>query len=246
MLIYIVEDDADSRDKLTRMLRVQHHEVVTFSNANDTTDYIALHGTPDVALIDLKLEAWPNGINLARTMRLMHPNTAIVMISAFATPKDVAIAFRHGADDFLIRPVEQDELLNSLSEAALNHRPFARLEVSNGSVDALTIDADMRKVYWHNVELQLTPTEFGVITQLSARPRVVMNFAQLYSVINGEHLSSKEARKRLKSHISNLKQKLREAAPGIDLPLRTSWGHGVYWDAENYLVGNEWDDPVNQ
>ncbi len=242
MLIYVVEDDAASRDHLTRMLRTQHHEVIAFSNAVDTTDHIALHGTPDVALIDLKLETWPNGINLARTMRLMHPHTAIVMISAYATPKEVAIAFRQGADDFLIRPVEPEELLNSLSEAVLNHRPSARFGLLNGSIGALRIDTDARKAYWHGVDLQLTATELTLITQLAARPRVVVNFAELYSAINGEHLNPKDARKRLKSHVANLKQKLRDAAPIIALPLRTSWGHGVYWDAGDDFMADEWDE----
>src|SRR5579863_5808010 len=99
MLVYVVDDDATARDNLTRTLRTQHHEVVAFSNAIDATDYIAQHSAPDIALIDFQLESWPNGINLAKQIRLMFPNTAIVLISAYATPKDVATAFRQGADD---------------------------------------------------------------------------------------------------------------------------------------------------
>jgi DNA-binding response OmpR family regulator len=228
MLVYVVDDNATARDNLTQALRTQHHEVVAFSNAIDTTDYIAEHTAPDVALIDFQLESWPNGINLARQIRLMFPNTAIVVISAYATPKDVATAFRQGADDFLVRPVETHELLNSVSEAVLQHRPGAKLAASNNSLGALKIDMDARKAYWHGVDIQLTPTEFALIMQLAARPAVVINFAELYSMLKGEHLPPGEARKRMRSHVSNLKLKIIRAAPNFPSPIRTSWGHGVY------------------
>ena len=222
MLVYVVDDDATARDNLTRTLRTQHHEVVAFSNAIDATDYIAQHSAPDIALIDFQLESWPNGINLAKQIRLMFPNTAIVLISAYATPKDVATAFRQGADDFLVRPVDTHELLNSVSEAALQHRPGAKQTASGNSPGALKIDTHSRKAYWHGVDLQLTPTELALITQLAARPAVVINFAELYSVLKGEHLSPGEARKRMKSHIANLKHKILQAAPDFPSPMRTS------------------------
>jgi len=245
MLIYVVEDDAASRDQLTRMLRTQEHEVVSFANAVQATDYIASHVIPDVALIDFKLESYPNGINLAKKIRLMFPHVAIVLISMYATPADVAIGFRQGIDDFLIRPVEVDELLNSISDAALRHRPAAQQITPANPVGELRINADTHKAYWHGVDLQLTPTEYALVTQLVARPVVIINYAELYSIIKGEHLSPHEARIRMKSHIANLKHKLLQAAPESPLPLRISWGHGVYWSASSDFMAENFTGEKN-
>ncbi len=228
MLIYVVEDDATSRDHLTRMLRTQHHEVIAFANAVETTDYIARHSAPDVALIDFQLESWPNGMNLAKELRLRYPNTAIVMISAYAMPRDVAMAFRQGVDDFIVRPAEIEELLDCVSQAARHHRPAIQRTKLSSLFGTLVMDTDVYKAYWHDVDLQLTPFEFSLLNQLVVRPGVVINFAELYSVLKGEHLTPSEARKRLKTHVTNLRRKFQTAAPNAGLPIRASWGHGVY------------------
>ncbi|MHB8630199.1 MAG: hypothetical protein ACYDEO_28880, partial [Aggregatilineales bacterium] len=74
-------------------------------------------------------------------------------------------------------------------------------------LQVLRIDTDFRKAYWHGVDLQLTPTEFAPITQFAARPAAVINFAELHSVLKGEHLPPGEARTRMKPHVANLRQK---------------------------------------
>jgi len=233
MLIYVVEDDAISRDTLTRMLRTQEHEVVVFSNAVATTDYIITHSVPDVALIDFRLESYPNGIHLAKQLRRMYPHVGVVMISKYATTKDVAEAFRGGIDDFLIRPVEIPALIDSISDAALKHRPGAQHLMAGNPIGDLRFDADVRRVFWSGVDLQLTPTEFALLTQLVARPATVINYAELYSLVKGDHLTPTEARKRLKSHISNIKLKVERAAPNAPCPLRVRRGYGVCWDTSS-------------
>ena len=232
MLILVVEDEATSRDNLTRLMRSQHHEVVAFSNAVETLDYIAKYPVVDVALIDFKLASWPNGISLAKQIRLMYPKIAIVIISAYATNQDVVTAFRQGIDDFVLRPVDSEELLNVVSEAAL-HRRQALQSDTNHTHGALTIDPDMRRAFWHDVEIKLTPMEFSLLNQLAARPNVAINFPELYSVIYGEHLKPREARNSLKTHLSNLKIKLKAAAPDFPVPIHTAWGHGAYWNADD-------------
>jgi len=242
MLIYVVEDEAISRDHLTRMLRTQQHEVVTFANAVEATDYILSHTVPDVALIDFRLESYPNGIVLATQLRRMYPHIGVVMISKYATNKDVAEAFRGGIDDFLIRPVEIPALIDSISEAALMHRPGAQHLMAGNPIGDLRFDADAQRVFWCGVDLQLTPTEFALLTQIVARPATIINYAELYSLVRGEHLTPSDARNRLKSHISNIKVKVERAAPNKPCPLRVRRGYGVYWDTNRTAQTSDLDE----
>jgi len=231
MLIYVVDDQARERDNLTRLLRAQQHEVIAFSNAVEILDYITDHPLPELAIIDYQLGSVPNGINLAKQIRLMHPTMAVVVISEYATKELVVSAFRHGIDDFIIRPAEDEVMLDVIGEIILRRRLAAQPSIANQADSTLKLDPDMRRAYWHGMELRLTPTEYSVLSQLAARPNVAINLAELYSAINGEHLSPKDARNRLKSQLSNLKNKLKAAAPNVPVPIHTAWGHGAYWNA---------------
>ena len=231
MLIYVVDDQARERENLTRLLRAQHHEVIAFSKAVEILDYITDHPLPDLALIDYQLGSVPNGVNLARQIRLMYPTVALVVISEYATKEIVVSAFRYGVDDFILRPAEDEVMLDVIGEIILRRRRAAQQSAPNQDCSTLKIDHDMRRAYWYGVELKLTPTEYSVLSQLVAHPNVAFNFADLNSAINGDHLSSQDARRRLKSQITNLRSKLRAAAPDFPVPIHNSWGHGAYWNA---------------
>ncbi len=239
MLIYLVEDDPASRDALTRMLRLERHEIVAFSNAVEALNYLYSHPSPDVALIDYQLPGGPNGANLAQHIRLKFPNTAVIMISAYAGTKEVITAFRQGADDFLLRPIEPQELLHRIGEAILRRRPLYSVAESCRQVGQLRLDLEGRKAFWYDAELKLTPTELSLLTQLTARPGAVINYAELYSVTTGEHISPGEARAKLKSHVSNLKQKLQQAHPHIGTPIKTNRGFGFRWHVGGESVPDE-------
>jgi DNA-binding response OmpR family regulator len=233
MLIYVVDDKATERDNLTRLLRAQSHEVIAFSNAVEILDYIADHPLPDLAIIDYQLGVAPNGVSLARQIRLMHPTIALVIISEYATKEIVVSAFRNGIDDFILRPAEDEVMLDVIGEIILRRRHAAQLSTTNYTESTLKLDHDMRRAYWHGVELKLTPTEYSLLSQLVAHPNVALNFADINSAINGDHLSSQHARRRLKSQLSNLRNKLRAAAPDFPVPIHNSWGHGAYWKADD-------------
>jgi len=235
VLAYLVEDDPTSRDTLTRTLRIEDYEVIAFPNVIKAINYIDTHPAPDVALIDYKLPGGPNGTSLAAHVRQRFAHTAIVMISLYADKREIVNAFRVGIDDFIVRPAEPQDLLERISMAVVKRRPLYPALETFRTVGELHIDFSLRTATWYGVELVLTPTEFSILIQLTAKPDRIFNYAELYSTLRGEHVPPSDARSKLKSHVSNLKRKLHQvrAAPGS--PLKPNHGFGLRWqpDGEN-------------
>jgi len=229
VLAYIVEDDPTSRDTLTRTLRIEDYEVVAFPNVIEAIHYIDSHPAPDVALIDYKLPGGPNGISLAAHIRERFAHTAIVMLSLYADKKEIVAAFRSGIDDFIVRPCEPQDLLDRLGFALVKRRPLYPTSETFRTIGELHIDFSLRTATWYGVELVLTPTEFSILIQLTAKPNHIFNYAELYSTLRGEHVPPPDARSKLKSHVSNLKRKLHQVRSMPGSPLKPAHGFGLRW-----------------
>lgn len=231
MLIFVVDDSEHERNYLTQILASQQYEVVSFADTLSAADHLRTVAVPDVLLVDYQFLGGPNGTNLAKMTRQMFPNTVVIMLSAFASVTNVITAFRQGVDDFIVRPFEPDELPHLIGDALLRRRALRYASEPSRIVGDLEINLNTRHVLWHGIPIRLTPIEFSLVIQLTAIAGRVINYAELYSISQGEHLPPAEARLKLKSHIKNLKAKFKRAYPSVPHPICNDRGFGFKWDA---------------
>ncbi len=106
---------------------------------------------------------------------------------------------------------------------------------------AFMMNMETRTVRWYGQDLRLTPTEYAILGHLTANPGRVFRYAELYSLIKGEHLAPDEARARLKSHITRLRQKI---AQGGRYPQSVQNVHsvGFKWVPPEAAAGTRADD----
>ncbi len=231
MNILIVEDDLDWRDALTRIFHQHRHEVIAFQDVVSAWNYLQTYPMLDALLIDHVLPGGPFGVSLVKRARLLFPHAAIVMMSLFADRELVIEALRGGVDDFITRPIPPNILISKLDEVVLRRKGEQIAAQPAYQVGALELDLAARRAIWYGAELQLTPVEFSLLSQLLAHPGRVLNYAELYALSRGEHLDPSQARTRLKSHILNLKRKLvRPDLPANETPLKTVYGFGFKWE----------------
>src|SRR5258707_14366351 len=102
MIIVSVDDEARDRDFAKRALLLQQYIVEGFDNALDAMQYIRDNGV-DVVLIDNRLQRGPDGLQLAKQVRIILPECVIIMTSAFAEREHIIEAMQVGADDFIIK-----------------------------------------------------------------------------------------------------------------------------------------------
>lgn len=206
--ILVVEDDAHIRRLLTATMQRAGHAVVEAADARQALALLDIE-KPDVVLLDLGLPD-RDGLELIEPFRLRSTATLII-VSARDDSSEKVAALDLGADDYLTKPFDTDELLARI-RAALRHQRAAAAgeEVSVVEAGVVRIDLDHRRVYRDGVEVHLTPKEYAVLAELARRADRVLSHAQLLkSVWGSAHVDRVEY---LRIAVRGLRQKL-EADP---------------------------------
>ena len=109
--ILVVEDERGEREALARVLRLEKYDVVTAGNADQALGH--LDDPIDMVLSDLRMGA-TTGVDLLRFWKQKRPATPFLLITAHGDVESAVEAMKLGAEDYLTKPVNPDELLMSI------------------------------------------------------------------------------------------------------------------------------------
>jgi DNA-binding response OmpR family regulator len=214
--VLVVEDDAEIADVLRRSLRQEGYEVKTSADGVEALD-VATGFVPDLVVLDLGLPRL-DGVEVCRRLRA-EGDVPILMLTARAETEDRVSGLDSGADDYLVKPFERQELLARI-RALLRRRPprgAASLEVGD-----LTLNPDTREVKRGERELELTNREFELLEYLMRNERLVVSRERLLDDVWGYDPTA--ATNTIDVFISNLRRKLEEG--GESRLLHTKRGAG--------------------
>jgi DNA-binding response OmpR family regulator len=214
--VLVVEDDADIADVLRRSLRNEGYEVKTSADGIEALD-VAAGFVPDLVVLDLGLPRL-DGVEVCRRLR-EDGDVPILMLTARAETDDRVAGLDSGADDYLVKPFERQELLARI-RALLRRRPprgAASLEVSD-----LQLNPDTREVRRGEREIELTNREFELLEFLMRNERLVISRERLLDEVWG--YDPMAATNTIDVFISNLRRKLE--AGGEPRLLHTKRGAG--------------------
>jgi DNA-binding response OmpR family regulator len=200
--VLVVEDDAEIADVLRRSLRQEGYEVKTSADGVDALD-VATGFVPDLVVLDLGLPRL-DGIEVCRRLRA-EGDVPILMLTARAETEDRVSGLDSGADDYLVKPFERQELLARI-RALLRRRPprgAASIEVGD-----LAHNPDTREVRRGERELELTNREFELLEYLMRNERLVVSRERLLDDVWGYDPTA--ATNTIDVFISNLRRKLEE------------------------------------
>jgi DNA-binding response OmpR family regulator len=214
--VLIVEDDVEIADVLRRSLRNEGYEVRTSADGVDALD-VAAGFVPDLVVLDLGLPRL-DGIEVCRRLR-EDGDVPILMLTARAETEDRVTGLDSGADDYLAKPFERQELLARI-RALLRRRP-PRGTASMGVGD-LTLNPDSREVHRGERELELTNREFELLEFLMRNERLVVSRERLLDEVWG--YDPMAATNTIDVFVSNLRRKLE--AGGEPRLLHTKRGAG--------------------
>ncbi len=214
--VLVVEDDAEIADVLRRSLRQEGYEVKTSADGVEALD-VATGFVPDLVVLDLGLPRL-DGVEVCRRLRA-EGDVPILMLTARAETEDRVSGLDSGADDYLVKPFERQELLARI-RALLRRRPprgAASLEVAD-----LALNPDTREVKRGERELELTNREFELLEYLMRNERLVVSRERLLDDVWGYDPTA--ATNTIDVFISNLRRKLE--AGGEARLLHTKRGAG--------------------
>jgi DNA-binding NtrC family response regulator len=112
--ILVVEDEQAERDALARVLRMEDFAPETAANVDAALLWVDRE--IDVVVSDLRLGNGPNGVDLLRLWRERHPTTPFILLTAYGDIESAVEAMKLGADDFLTKPVDPDQLLELIRQ----------------------------------------------------------------------------------------------------------------------------------
>jgi two-component system, OmpR family, response regulator len=176
--ILLVEDDAAVRDAVAVALRGESYEVSAVPDGGDLPAILERF-RPDLAILDVRLSAGPDGLSLARAVR-SHGDVPVLFLTAADTVQDRLRGFEAGADDYLVKPFSMEELL-ARTRALL--RRADRLSSPTWQVGDLTVDEAARSVVRGGQPVELTRTEFDLLAALGRHVGQVVPKSKLLAMV---------------------------------------------------------------
>ena len=158
MRLLIIEDDPRTSAMLRRGLEEEGY-AITLCDEGEEGEYLARNGQYDLILLDWMLPG-KSGIEILRSLRQEGVLTPILMLTARGEVEDKVTGFEGGADDYLPKPFDFEELLARIR--ALYRRSLGGAQPLLRVVD-LTIDLDRRLVRRDGQPLTLTPKEYELL-----------------------------------------------------------------------------------
>lgn len=172
MLVLLVEDDRSIAESVTASLSAAGMEVAHVTTGAAAVDALSL-AVPDVVLLDLGLPDM-DGLDVARLIR-EKSHVPIIIVSARGDELDRVLGLELGADDYVVKPFSQRELLARIRAVT---RRGAADAAATGPVAAapagrLLLDERTRTVTVDGAEVVLTAKEFDLLAYLVSEPGVV-------------------------------------------------------------------------
>ena len=233
--VLVVEDDADINEVVATHLRRRGY---TCEQAFSGTEArLLLERAPfDLVITDLMLPGMP-GEQIVELIRHRGARTPIIVTSARTAPADKIDLLRLGADDYLAKPFDLDELVARI-EVQLRHQARTKNTAANTPhaaresaivVGAWRVDPVARTFGVNGADVPLTRIEFNIVALLASHPQRVYTKQELFEHAWGEPYAADD--NTVNVHVSNIRAKLKPT--GTADYLQTVWGLGFKLNVPN-------------
>ncbi len=226
MRVMLVDDEPGFHVLVQSVCAGAGHEFLGVADSRDALQ--AFRGfSPDVALLDIMMPGL-DGYQVCEGLRALDPDVPVIFLSAKSTVPDKREAFSRGADDYLVKPFEGEELLMRLDALQRRRQRAAAPVVSAAAPESLKVgdfefDSVRQSLLLSGNAVQLTPKEFQILYTLAARPDTVMSKEELIEAVWGrEYLGDAIS---IAVYVRKIREKI-EPNPAKPRYLKTAWGMG--------------------
>lgn len=217
--ILIVEDDKEINKLVSDFLKDNGYEVLSLFDGLKAVDAVKNENV-DLVILDLMLP-YKNGDMVLADIRKISM-IPVIVVSAKETTQNKIDLLRLGADDYMTKPFDLEEVLARI-ESNLRRASFMQGSRNALEYNGLCIDEGNNTASLDGTELSLTAKEFAILQMLLQYPDKVFSKANLFeSIWKEEYIAEDNA---LNVHVSNLRAKLKNICPDKEF-IDTVWGIG--------------------
>jgi len=203
--VLVVEPDATTRREIKQVCEQDGYQVVEADAGSDALRQVEA-SRPNVILLEVTLPD-SAGFDVCRELRKLDPVVPVIMMSSRSDEIDAVVALEIGADDYVTKPLRLRELVARMAA----HLRRTRLENADAMRSRLefrdlVIDVNERRTYKSNKEVELTHTEFDLLTFLASNAGKVLSREKILNSIWGYEYPIET--RVIDVHIRNLRRKI--------------------------------------
>ena len=220
--ILIVEDNNDINNMLAKLMEKSGYNVVQAYSGTEALLHIE-HNEFDLVLLDLMIPGMTGEVllqNIRKTKEM-----PIIVISAKIDKKDKVKLLNLGADDYITKPFDIDEVSARIYSNLRRYMKFNNHNEVKQNLEYkdIVLNKETKEVYVNGKEISFTAREFRILELFLIHPKKVFSKANLFESVWGEEYLGDD--NTVNVHMSNLRNKLQQANPQEEY-IETIWGMG--------------------
>lgn len=222
--ILVVDDDKEIANAIDKLLTMEGYEIIKAYNGLEALD-ILVNNDIQLILLDVMM---PKLDGLSTTLKIREKkNIPIIIISAKSEDSDKILGLSMGADDYITKPFNSQELIARVKSQLRRYMYLGDMGNTNSlsqiKVGGLLLDTDCKQLYIDGDDIRLTPTEYNIMEFLMTNAGIVFSAEKIYERVWKEVPHSVE--NTVMVHIRRIREKI-EINPKDPKYLKVVWGIG--------------------
>ena len=222
--ILIADDEPEILAIVELLLRSEGYDVICAADGQEAADRAA--EDIDLYILDVNMPRL-SGIMAATAIRRRF-DAPIVFLTAYSGESDKVMGFAAGADDYIVKPFSNVELLMRVRAILRRSAPKAApaADTRRIPIGDLWLDTDSCTVQRGGEAIALTHTEYRIVELLATHKKKIYSLENIYQSVWGEEAVGDGA---IMAHIKNIRKKLGDDSRNPTY-IKTAWGKGYYID----------------
>jgi len=232
--ILLVDDDDEFRESLGLNLIDEGFAVTTFADAPSALEFLASGEDVDVILLDWRMPGM-NGLEMLRELRQRGTMTPVIFLTALSDDIYEEAALAGGAVDFIDKSRRLSILVKRIELIAEGQRPVpdgAQQQPAQVRLGQLELRFDINRAFWNGQAVDLTLTEFRMVSQLALKPGEDLSYRELYDLVHGKDFlagsGTEGYRANVRTFIKRIRKKFRDVDTEFD-QIHNYAGFGYRW-----------------